>query len=342
MMDQLTAQKSVYDIDHCLGRGLTSEVYKAFRKDSAGFTRQTVALKLIKSRKDVQILQKEFENLSRVQSKYCVQVLAWENFGKGPALVLEYIDGVTLHQLWKSGTLGRLERIEILVHIRLGLASLHRYGVFHGDLNLKNIMITKQGLVKIIDFGFGHETEQCLTPEFADPRRLQGEPPTAETDWTSYCKLSRYLLGDIDRSEDRQPEIPRAWRRRRLAKKVIEVMQQTSTQTLRKSVNLPAQPRPRKTIRWGYALSLPLFVIFLLIPNPKSQLPDFHKLQVRSQNWFLFSINGGPYQYGPISSKMLRPGLYQLRWKMAVDEGVDTLKLNTSQTFLLKPDRNKL
>lgn len=341
-MDKLTAQKSIYDIDHCLGRGLTSEVYKAFRKDSGGFTCQAVALKLIKSRKDVQILQKEFENLSRVQSKYCVQVLAWENFAKGPALVLEYIDGVTLHQLWKTRALSRLELIEILIQVRLGLTSLHRYNVFHGDLNLKNIMITKQGLVKIIDFGFGDETEQCLTPEFADPRRLQGLPPTAETDWYSYTKLSRHLLGNGGPPESRQQETPKAWRRRRLAKKVIEAMQQTASQTLRQSPMASTRSRLEKRLRMGHALAAPLFAVLLLIPNPKSRLPDFHTLQVRSQNWFQFSINDGPYQYGPLSPKALRQGHYQLRWRMAVDEGSEIFKLNTSKTFLLKPDGNKL
>ncbi len=339
MKDQIIAQQSVYEIKQCLGSGLTSEVYKAFRRDSERFTRQEVALKVIKSRKDVQIFKKEFESLVKVNSKYCVQFLAWENFDRGPALVLEFIDGITLSQLWKSGELNIEESVEILVQVRLGLEALHRHQVFHGDLNFKNIMINKQGLVKIIDFGFGTENEQCLTPEFAAPSRLAGRPPDAEADWYSYEKIGEKLMGRPAFLAQLQNEVPRGARRRRLAKQISDLSNRAPDKTLR------WQPvaKLRVATHWQAKVCASILCFaFTFWPKNDFSNPEFAHLQLRSNNWFQYSLNNLPFQYGPVQTKLLRKGRYQLSWRLGEGRGSRAFNLESGRTFLLKPEGNNL
>ncbi len=335
MKELLRAQRSIYEVEKTLGDGLTSEVFKAFRKDSEGFTKQEVALKLIKSRKDVQILKKEFESLLQVDSKYCVQVLAWENFNRGPALVLEYIDGVTLQQLWSSGVLLFEDMLEILCQVRLGLTSLHRNQVFHGDLNLKNVMINKKGVVKLIDFGFGFEETQCLTPEFAAPERLAGAPPTRSADWVSFTKLSKYLVGKKSGLDRIHRETPKARRRRQLAKKVMTLCSLNTEKTQRwQKVKAPR----RRVAFYLKVCSVLLFFSLLVWPDPGSQKRVFQSLSLRSQKWFRYSVNGSPYRYGPVARQILRKGTYPIFWNNDDRKSFRSINLESDRTFLLNPE----
>ncbi|MCB0378795.1 MAG: protein kinase, partial [Bdellovibrionales bacterium] len=97
-MERVSGQAPIYEIQNLIGEGLTSCVYKAVRKDPRGWTAQKVALKVLKSKKDVHILKNEFEKLQRVRSKYCVKLLAWETLPQGPALVLELLQGLSLQE----------------------------------------------------------------------------------------------------------------------------------------------------------------------------------------------------------------------------------------------------
>ena len=60
-MKRIKSKNVYYEIEKQIGDGLTSEVYKAFRVDGQGWTKQPVALKIIKSKKDVRILKREFD-----------------------------------------------------------------------------------------------------------------------------------------------------------------------------------------------------------------------------------------------------------------------------------------
>ena len=153
-MGKISTSQVYYEIQEKIGEGLTSEVYKAFRSDPNGWTRQEVALKIVKSRKSIQILKREFEKLLKIRSKYCVQVIAWESLPQGQALVLEFLNGLTLEKIERRGGLTKDLTCEVLSQSLLGLKALHRQGIVHGDLNLKNIIVTGTGVVKLIDFGF--------------------------------------------------------------------------------------------------------------------------------------------------------------------------------------------
>src|SRR4051794_23578137 len=120
-----------YRLVQLLGEGLSSIVYKAFRTDSRKHSSQVVALKILKSQKDVQILKGEFEALLGITSPYCVSVLGWENFPQGSALVLEYVPGLSLEAFTRQHQLSRSIIDEITRQLQLGLAHLLQKGLCH-------------------------------------------------------------------------------------------------------------------------------------------------------------------------------------------------------------------
>ena len=308
-MKEIQAKKPIYKIEKLLGSGVTSQVYKAFREDDKGWSRQGVALKIIHSENQVQVLKKEFESLLNIHSKHCVKMLAWENLERGPALVLEYIEGITLFQLIKSAPVERELIEEIMSQCQLGLETLHTEGVFHGDLNLKNIMIDSSGIVKLIDFGFQGSGDQYLTPKFSSKARLEGHPPTKESDLFSWEAIYRYLL-EFNFPADAltfSTSLSRASRRRKLSELVKKSMSQKKMETL----CVPSTQAKSK--RWrSWVASILVFFTLLVQPALSQNQPQYHPLELRSAKWFKIKINDLPSEYGPIEKKWLRQGAYQI------------------------------
>ncbi len=319
-MECLQANKAIYKIEKILGAGLTGQVYKAFREDDKGWSQQVVALKIIHSKKQVQVLKKEFENLTKVHSKNCVKVHAWENLNRGPALVLEYIEGVTLQQLIKASALDEELIFEVISQCFLGLKSLHEVKVFHGDLNLKNIMINTDGVVKLIDFGFQGGDSHYLTPEFSSPERLKGEAPTSQSDLFSLLQIEKFLCGEKEQSSEdffNRDHRSRAGRRRSLSflvKNAILLNNKVETICLNKS--------PRNlTLGWMVRNGLKFTVVgtvffsVLLSSLLLCKDPEYYDFNLRSSDWFEIGINQLPFQHGPIDNKTLRKGVYKIVFK---------------------------
>ena len=190
-MKTIKSESSSYQLENCLGEGLSSRVYRAKRYDSRGHSEQIVVLKILKNQKQVEWLRQEFTALSRLDSQYCVRVLNWENLDLGPALVLEYIEGISLFDLLFQGCLEDFLVDEIIAQVQLGLLALERADRFHGDLNLKNIMIDKNGCVKLIDFASFYASpsehtnkinEVVGTPQYLAPELWQGEKKSSQSD----------------------------------------------------------------------------------------------------------------------------------------------------------------
>ncbi len=85
---------------------------------------------------------------------------------KGVELLLEYVDGKTLDEI-EAPQLGQL--VLIFCQVASALAHMHRREVYHGDLKPANIMLTKTGQVKLIDFGTAWVRGQ-------EKNRVQGTP----------------------------------------------------------------------------------------------------------------------------------------------------------------------
>src|SRR5262249_32843996 len=85
-------------------------------------------------------------------------------------LVLEYVDGITLHELMQREPIAIERATEIARQIPLGLDAIHRLDIFHRDLKPRNVMIVEgtPDVVKILDFGFAKVPLERFSPSVAE------------------------------------------------------------------------------------------------------------------------------------------------------------------------------
>src|SRR5262249_40862982 len=68
-------------------------------------------------------------------------------------IAMEYVDGKTLREMLQSGPLPARKAVQIAFQLAEGLAKAHEAGIIHRDLKPENIMVSKDGYIKILDFG---------------------------------------------------------------------------------------------------------------------------------------------------------------------------------------------
>jgi eukaryotic-like serine/threonine-protein kinase len=121
--------------------------------------------------------------------------------------VTEYFDGKTLQQWMLDNPMAELESVrQIIEQIAMGLRAMHRREILHLDLKPGNIMISAQGLVKIIDFGSSQvaswddeRTKSKLsipagTADYTAPENLLGQTPTNRADIYSLGAITYEML----------------------------------------------------------------------------------------------------------------------------------------------------
>jgi hypothetical protein len=186
-----------YDIIQELGRGGMGVVYWAWR---TGLNR-TVALKMILAGghagpRELARFRTEAEAVARLQHPHIVQIHDIGEHEGRPYIALEYVDGGSLaHQLtgtpWPAGRAARLiEQLAGAVH------HAHRQGIIHRDLTPGNVLLTRDGLPKVTDFGLAkivvgggvtltHTGAVLGTPSYMAPEQAAGKAkdidPAADT-----------------------------------------------------------------------------------------------------------------------------------------------------------------
>jgi serine/threonine-protein kinase len=152
-----------------------------------------VAIKLL--RVDDESLRRRFrteaQSAGRLKHANIVTVYEYGEFDAGPYLVMEYIEGSTLASL-----IARLEppsiadRLGLLIQACQGLAYAHRAGVTHRDIKPSNLMVDRDNVVKIVDFGIARTASRDLTvtgkvvgtPAHMAPEQIQGLPADHRSD----------------------------------------------------------------------------------------------------------------------------------------------------------------
>ena len=126
----------------------------------------------------------------------------------GWALELEFVDGVSLAQkLEERGRIGVGEAMRIFAGLTEALAAAHGAGIVHGDVKPGNIVLGRDGSIKVVDFGIArmmgdtsHEqrliTEALGTPIYMAPEVVMGDPPVPASDiWSAGVVLYRMVAG---------------------------------------------------------------------------------------------------------------------------------------------------
>jgi serine/threonine protein kinase len=197
-----------YVIEAEIGRGGMGSVWRARRAD--GRYEGNVAIKFVHAswigKAGEQRFQQEGRVLGRLNHPNIARLLdAGVLEATQPYLVLEYIDGEPLDAYAERQHLTLRARIELFLKVLEAVAHAHANLIVHRDIKPGNVLVTSQGVVKLLDFGIAKliddaQTESqtqmsavALTPRYAAPEQLLGEPVTTATDVYS-LGLTLYLL----------------------------------------------------------------------------------------------------------------------------------------------------
>src|SRR5262249_48650804 len=99
-------------------------------------------------------------------------------------IAMEYIKGKTLDQLLGRRGLGLSDVLKSAVQIADGLARAHAAGIVHRDLKPSNIMVTDEGLVKVLDFGLAKLVEPSESSDWAETQATRREEAPSTEDRT--------------------------------------------------------------------------------------------------------------------------------------------------------------
>ena len=167
-----------YRIQRCIGRGGMAIVYEARELD----TDETVALKMMSHRlmyeKGAKArFQREADILSTLQNANITRV--WRRFSayRTSFIAMEFCDGSDLSQLIQNGLdSGEKNVRKLLGQLAAGLEYLHSQGVVHRDLKPQNVLVSRDGSVKLTDFGLARTSSEPARDGLTVPGAVLGTP----------------------------------------------------------------------------------------------------------------------------------------------------------------------
>ena len=194
-------QIGVYKIVRRIGQGGMGAVYLAERAD--GHFKQQVALKIIKRGMDSAEILKRFEAerqiLAHLHHPNIARLLDGGLTDDGlPYFTMEYVDGQPIHEYCDTHRLSVTERLRIFQTVLSAVQYAHQNLVVHRDLKPGNLLVTDDGTIKLVDFGIakvvGGDSDfdvltaltqtgmRAMTPGYASPEQVRGEPVTTASD----------------------------------------------------------------------------------------------------------------------------------------------------------------
>lgn len=196
-----------------IGRGGMGTVYLATRDDET--YEKKVALKLVRRGMDTDFIlarfRRERQILAQLEHPNIARLLDGGATEEGlPYLVMEYVQGVSISEYVQTNELSLEQRLKLFLQICDAVEYAHRNFVIHRDLKPGNILVDDKGIPKLLDFGIskllvldGAPTEtithevRMLTPDYASPEQIRGDPITVGADIYSLGAVLFELLTGI-------------------------------------------------------------------------------------------------------------------------------------------------
>lgn len=183
-----------YKIEAELGRGAFGTVFRAHDT----LLDRSVALKVLRpnDRVPADSLLAEARAAAALSHVNVCAVFSIDASNGAPMIVMEHVPGEPLSKRLESGPLSPETAAVFVRQIALGMAAAHSAGVWHGDLKPANLMLTPEGVIKIMDFGLARRVSQTAetvtwtasaagvsgTPRYMSPEQARGEPPSPASD----------------------------------------------------------------------------------------------------------------------------------------------------------------
>ncbi|MEJ3651897.1 protein kinase [Actinomycetes bacterium KLBMP 9759] len=116
---------------------------------------RTVAIKRLSGTEPPERLMREARLASHVEHPRLLRVLDLVD-EDGPWLVVQYVDALPWSALWLRRRIGARAAAQVAAQVADALAALHAVGLVHGDVTPDNVLVDKDGEVKLVDFGASH------------------------------------------------------------------------------------------------------------------------------------------------------------------------------------------
>ena len=217
-----------YRITGEIGRGGMSRVYRAQRDD--GQFEQQVAVKILRpgleSRDFIERFRSERQVLAGFSHPNIARLLDGGRTEEGKLyLVMECIDGRDIFHYCEQHRLDAPARIELFRTLCGAVQYVHQRLTIHGDLKCRNVLVTEEGSLKLLDFGLARllgaattgkahaaaDGLAALTPNYASPEQLRAGPLTTATDIYSLgVVLHRLLTGVLPERPGKRRSVERS------------------------------------------------------------------------------------------------------------------------------------
>jgi eukaryotic-like serine/threonine-protein kinase len=225
-----------YVLLRVLGEGGMGTVFLAARADEN--YAQIVAIKLIhaafwQSESILQRFRAERQILANLNHPNIARLLDGGMTPEGsPYLMMEFLDGTPIDEYCRRKGLSIKDKLQIFQRLCSAVEYAHKNLVVHRDIKPANVLVTEEGIPKLLDFGIAklldsgdglnglaitRSTERLMTPEYASPEQLRGGSITTATDVYGLGVLSYELLAGT------HPFADQRWNAVQMAHQICEV-----------------------------------------------------------------------------------------------------------------------
>ena len=203
-----------YELGDTLGYGGMSEVHHGHDVRLG----REVAVKVLRAdlARDPQFqerFRREAQNAAALNHPAIVAVYdtgeTQSEYGPLPYIVMEFVEGRTLRDIVKTeGPMSAKRAMEVMADVCAALDFSHRHGIVHRDVKPANVMITRNGAVKVMDFGIAravHDGQSAMTQtaavigtaQYLSPEQARGEAVDARSDvYAAGCVLYELITGE--------------------------------------------------------------------------------------------------------------------------------------------------
>ncbi len=188
-----------YKVESWIGGGQFADVFLVLDT----ITEKRYALKVSRTReKDIEMLKREAQLLASLEHPNIVRFYTAELIEGKLAIVMEFVDGYSLRKLIEEeAPLDETRAISIITDVLEALSYAHSRGVLHRDIKPENIMLTRDGVVKLTDFGLAVMLSSSLsfsmagTPIYMAPEAWSGKMRKESDIWSVGTVLYELLAG---------------------------------------------------------------------------------------------------------------------------------------------------
>ncbi len=164
-----------YEILEPIGEGKVGTLYRAFDKErKEEIALKVVYSKLVKERADWERFKREISSLAKLHHPSIVRLFGADREGKHAFFTMELVEGTPLTDFVDKKKLPPRKVVEITAQLAEALATAHELDIIHRGVELKNIVLTKEGVPKLLDFSLAKSIGEAPSAQVTKAGEMVG------------------------------------------------------------------------------------------------------------------------------------------------------------------------